>query len=212
MNIIRTVKFVRNGILLSFLIGIFGVIIWYLPYFAILVAVVGGGVALVSLSRDMFLKWFRSSPERVRQWQELLIMIGRLFSIAFSFALIIGVIAVWIRYPFEPIWEVPLAEITLKLIVDDLLGVLLFLATPGIVFYLTFKSALDDEHLYARRGKLTLWLALWVIVIVGVFYWLDPNSATEIVRKWRSDFYSWWSPNEKFVPSGLCLFSARRRA
>ena len=193
MSIIRTAKFVGNGILLAFLIGIFGVIIWDLPYFAMVVAVVGGGVILLSLSRDMFLKWFRSSPERVRRWQELLIGIGRLFSIAFSLVLIVGVITVWFQYPFEPIWEVPLEKITLKLIVDDLLGVLLFLATPGIVFYLTFRFDPDDEQLYARRGKLTLWLVLWVIIIVGVFNWLDPTSATEIVRKWRSDFNSWWS-------------------
>jgi hypothetical protein len=186
---------VANYLRLTIALALFAAIAWYLPYLALAAAVVIAVGATVEVLYKNFPKQVKRFPRLAMWWEWSLINIGRIFITLCCIALIIGVTgAIWIWYPFEPIDEIPIDELTLKQISGNLFGVSWLIVFPLLIASFArdlFRYELGDAAFY-ETGKTALLLAFVLIALAAVICWLAPAFIEQIVHKWQSDFYRWW--------------------
>jgi hypothetical protein len=126
-----TIRTVGKYLQLAFGLVCLGAIIWYLPFLAL----AAGAVVVVVAPVVIIYEWFkRRSPETVWLWEETRIVIGRFFKRVFYVVFCVALVgAIWIWYPFEPIGDIPIAQLTLNQIFGNLFGVLLLLVIPVVL-------------------------------------------------------------------------------
>jgi hypothetical protein len=172
---------------LAIALTLLGAITWYLPYLALGAAVVIAVGAAVEILYKNFSKQIKRFPRLAVWWEQSLIIIGRIFIVLCCTALIIGVTAaIWIWYPFEPIDEIPIDELTLKEISGNLFGVSWLIVFPLLIASFArdlFRYELGDVAFY-KTGKTALLLVFALIALAAVIYWLAPAFVQQIVHKW----------------------------
>jgi NhaP-type Na+/H+ or K+/H+ antiporter len=114
--------------------------------------------------------------DRPTRWQERREVLSGVFHMLFLAAVAVGIVAgVYFFYPFVPIGDVPLSELTLKQIATDLSGALLLIVIP-IHFGFGLRSAFVDLT-NRQRQAVEMLLVVAILSVVGVCfvaYWLVP--------------------------------------
>ena len=140
-------------------LGLLAPAFWKLPGLAR-----AAGAILATVAIFAFMQALLISPERARQWQDAVVIIGHVTSIVVPLGVFVaGTGAIWSWYPFQPILDVPFAQLTAGAVLVDLFGVTLFATLPawfGGAFHKSFRA-----DLYTA-GQFGLGLVMFVAAVL----------------------------------------------
>jgi hypothetical protein len=111
-------------------------------------------------------------------WRERRAILSAVCRVLFGVAVIIGATAaIYFFYPFVPIRDVPIGELTLNQISTDLFGALLLIVVPvhfGLNLRTVFINDLNDRE--RRAVEMVFVVGAFTVVGIGILSWFVPLS------------------------------------